>query len=58
MNSLLLASTFLRRTTNPPRLEDVYADLYAGPHSGLKDTFRITAALGAILTYAGLLALL
>lgn len=56
MNSLLLASTFLP-TTNPPRVE-AYADLYAGPRTGLKDSLRIGAALAAILTYAGLLALI
>jgi hypothetical protein len=58
MNSLLLASSFLHSTTNPPRLEDAYADLYEGPRTGLKDTLRMGAALGAILIYAGLLALI
>ena len=58
MNSMLLASTFLHSTTNPPRLEEAYADLYAGPRTGLKDSLRIGAALAGILTYAGLLALI
>ena len=58
MSSMLLASTFLHSTTTPPRLEDTYAALYPGPHAGLKDTLRIGAALAAILTYAGLLALI
>lgn len=58
MNSMLLASTFLH-APNPPRVdEEAYADLYAGPRTGLKDSLRLGAALAAILTYAGLLALI
>jgi hypothetical protein len=58
MNSMLLASTFLHSPVPAPRLEATYADLYTGPRAALKDTLRIAAALGAILTYTALLALI
>ncbi|HTE51468.1 MAG TPA: hypothetical protein VK698_11530 [Kofleriaceae bacterium] len=52
MNNMIFASSLIHRTS-PTRLDD----LYAGPWTGLKDALRIAAALGALATYAGLLAL-
>jgi hypothetical protein len=53
--SLLIAAQRDRQRLSPHEIDELYAGLYTGPRRGLWDLARVTAAIGGIALYAGLL---